>query len=176
MNEIADDECQKEVFYFEKMEVNNYNNDVILAAACRTDVDKFCAEVEAGEGRVHECLRQNRKGLSEGCRREELLLEEQIMQAGAKDAFCNRCGSGHVQAFDHREAAEKASKLGIGYDDEMAHNPKQARRLRNQLDSMEAKRRGAGLVHPSVGYDDEMGANPKASQALQDQAGHMREM
>jgi Golgi apparatus protein 1 len=30
----------------------------------------------AGEGRVHKCLRENRKELSEACRKEELLLEE----------------------------------------------------------------------------------------------------
>ena len=30
----------------------------------------------AGEGRVHKCLRDNRKQLSDTCRKEELLLEE----------------------------------------------------------------------------------------------------
>jgi len=29
-----------------------------------------------GEGRIHDCLRNHRKGLSEECRKEELLLEE----------------------------------------------------------------------------------------------------
>ena len=44
--------CQKEVFYFQKMEVQDYRNDVILAATCRLDVDKFCANTQPGEGAV----------------------------------------------------------------------------------------------------------------------------
>ncbi|GAX78146.1 hypothetical protein CEUSTIGMA_g5588.t1 [Chlamydomonas eustigma] len=75
--DIKSDDCKKEVFYFEKMEVTDYRNDVILAAACREDVEKFCKDTEPGEGRVHACLRINRKQISEGCRKEELLLEEQ---------------------------------------------------------------------------------------------------
>ena len=37
-----------QVFYFEKMEVNDFRNDVLLAEACREDVDKFCKNVEPG--------------------------------------------------------------------------------------------------------------------------------
>ncbi|KAG1658888.1 hypothetical protein FOA52_000676 [Chlamydomonas sp. UWO 241] len=59
------------------MEVSDFRNDVILAAACREDVEKLCANVEPGEGRVHECLRASRDVLSAACRREELLLEEE---------------------------------------------------------------------------------------------------
>ncbi|KAG1656262.1 hypothetical protein FOA52_011910 [Chlamydomonas sp. UWO 241] len=76
IDEIKEEACTKEVTYFEKMEVSNFRNDVILAEACRDDVDKLCATVEPGEGRVHKCLRDNRKKLSETCRKEELRLEE----------------------------------------------------------------------------------------------------
>lgn len=48
-DEIKSEACRKEVFYFEKMEVSNYHNDVILAAQCRADVDKFCKDVPPGE-------------------------------------------------------------------------------------------------------------------------------
>ena len=41
-------ECNDEVFYFEKMEVNDFRNDVLLAEACRQDVDKFCKNTEPG--------------------------------------------------------------------------------------------------------------------------------
>ncbi|KAJ9517943.1 hypothetical protein QJQ45_004245 [Haematococcus lacustris] len=68
--------CQQEVLYFAKMEVSDYRNDVILALACRADVDRLCGEVEPGEGRVHQCLRAHHNQLSEDCRKEELLLEE----------------------------------------------------------------------------------------------------
>lgn len=37
-----------QVFYFEKMEVNDFRNDVLLAEACRTDVDKYCKHIEPG--------------------------------------------------------------------------------------------------------------------------------
>ena len=40
--------CQEEVFYFELMEVKDFRNDVILAEACRTDVEAFCKDVEPG--------------------------------------------------------------------------------------------------------------------------------
>ena len=37
------------MFYFEKMEVNDFRNDVLLAEACRPDVDRFCKHVEPGQ-------------------------------------------------------------------------------------------------------------------------------
>jgi len=40
--------CQKEVYYYEKMEVSDYKNDILLAEACRGDVEKFCSTVENG--------------------------------------------------------------------------------------------------------------------------------
>lgn len=42
--------CADEVFYFEKMEVTDFRNDVLLAEACRSDVDKYCKHVEPGAG------------------------------------------------------------------------------------------------------------------------------
>ena len=41
--------CADEVFYFEKMEVSDFRNDVLLAEACRADVDKYCRHVEPGQ-------------------------------------------------------------------------------------------------------------------------------
>lgn len=60
LDSITGSECRDEVFYFVKMEVSDYRNDIALAEACREDVDSFCDHVEAGEGRVLECLRTNR--------------------------------------------------------------------------------------------------------------------
>ena len=48
IEEITDEDCKKEVFYFQKMEVRDFRNDVILAETCRTDVDTYCPDVEAG--------------------------------------------------------------------------------------------------------------------------------
>lgn len=55
-SQIKAKNCQKEVYYFEKMEVSDYKNDIILAEACRWDVDKFCSTVPAGEPEAPEFL------------------------------------------------------------------------------------------------------------------------
>lgn len=36
------------MFYYELMEVSDFRNDVILAEACRSDVDKYCKDVTPG--------------------------------------------------------------------------------------------------------------------------------
>ncbi|KAF5829593.1 hypothetical protein DUNSADRAFT_15858 [Dunaliella salina] len=71
---ISSQTCQDEVFYFQLMEVKDFRNDVILAQACRQDVETFCKNIEPGDGRVHICLRQNKDQLSEPCRVEETKL------------------------------------------------------------------------------------------------------
>ena len=35
--------------------------------ACETDADKYCGEVEVGEGRIVKCLRKNESKISETC-------------------------------------------------------------------------------------------------------------
>ena len=39
---------RQEVLYYRLMEVSDFRNDVILAEACRSDVDKYCRDVEPG--------------------------------------------------------------------------------------------------------------------------------
>lgn len=51
LDDISDEGCRKEVFYYEKMEVSNFKNDILLAEACRTDVEQFCSTVEPGGSR-----------------------------------------------------------------------------------------------------------------------------
>lgn len=46
---ITSTTCQEEVFYYQLMEVTDFRNDVILAEACRQDVDKYCKDVEPGK-------------------------------------------------------------------------------------------------------------------------------
>ncbi len=48
-DKLSTNACKDEVFYFIKMEVNDYRNDAPLAEACRTDVEKHCKKVEPGE-------------------------------------------------------------------------------------------------------------------------------
>ena len=73
---VSSQECAKEITYFQKMEVSDFRNDVILAEACRGDVDEHCETVEAGSGRVHACLREHRDKLSTACAAEEFKLEK----------------------------------------------------------------------------------------------------
>ncbi|KAG2445817.1 hypothetical protein HXX76_000421 [Chlamydomonas incerta] len=122
--EIKNDACEQEVLYFEKMEVSNFNNDVILAAACREDVQKFCSGTQSGEGRMHECLRSHRSELSDTCRKEELLLEEQeaenvelrpgLMRTcrSERRTFCGSVQPGQARVF--RCLAEKMSDPDFG--------------------------------------------------------------
>jgi hypothetical protein len=63
-----------------------------------------------GQGRVHACLREHRKQISQGCRAEEMLLEQQEAEhielrpnllkacADERQAFCSnvQAGSGRV--------------------------------------------------------------------------------
>eukprot|EP00798_Chlamydomonas_sp_ICE-L_P015210 gene15210-21287_t len=100
-----------EVLYFEKMEVTDFHNDVILAEACRNDVEKWCLKVEPGEGRIHTCLREKRKELSEPCRKEELALEEKesesvelnvnLLQAckAERSLYCKAVAPGSARVF-----------------------------------------------------------------------------
>ena len=38
-----------------------------VASECRSDLEKHCANVEVGEGRVAQCLKDHTSGLSPGC-------------------------------------------------------------------------------------------------------------
>ncbi|GLI58992.1 hypothetical protein VaNZ11_000814 [Volvox africanus] len=124
IEDIGDEACKKEVYYYEKMEVSNFMNDILLAEACRTDVELYCSNVEAGEGRVHKCLRDNRKKLTEACRREELLLEEKeansielnmsLLKAckAERQLFCSAVQPGQARVF--RCLAENMNDADFG--------------------------------------------------------------
>jgi len=50
--------------------VRDFRNDVILAEACRQDVDHYCASVKPGDGKVHQCLVDHQDSLTVACRAE----------------------------------------------------------------------------------------------------------
>lgn len=71
---ITDQACKKEIFIMEKIMANDVRADAVLQKACDSDIATYCADVEAGKGRVHQCLRNNRDKLSKQCAAEELKL------------------------------------------------------------------------------------------------------
>ena len=73
---VADEACQKELFEYEKTIANDERVDAVLAKACAADVAAYCAGVQPGMGRVHDCLRAKQDVISAACAAEELKLEE----------------------------------------------------------------------------------------------------
>ena len=49
---------------------------IYLATACETDIDTLCADVEAGEGRILNCLMAEEESLSESCAQAMVETEE----------------------------------------------------------------------------------------------------
>jgi Cysteine rich repeat len=50
---------------------------------CRADIEKFCADVSRGGGRVAECLRQHYEDLSPECKARGQELREHVREAHA---------------------------------------------------------------------------------------------
>lgn len=65
---ITSEQCKTELFEVEKRMGNDFRDDAQLKSECKGDVAKFCAEVEPGEGKVHECLQSHKAELSAGCK------------------------------------------------------------------------------------------------------------
>ena len=57
---------------------------VLAASSCKADVDKFCAQVKPGGGRVVQCLKQNEAQLSDSCK--ERMKAAQVEMKELKDA------------------------------------------------------------------------------------------
>lgn len=75
IDDVNDDACKQELLYFQKMEVRDFRNDVILAEACRKDVDTYCSSVTPGDGKVHQCLVDHQEQLTTACRAETSHLQ-----------------------------------------------------------------------------------------------------
>ncbi|MEQ9365448.1 MAG: cysteine rich repeat-containing protein [Leptospirales bacterium] len=52
---------------------------------CRADIEKFCGGIEKGEGRIMQCLEENRENLAPACRQK---LEKREKRRAAFDAAC----------------------------------------------------------------------------------------
>jgi len=77
---ITNTDCRNELFGVEKKEGKDWRNDAVLKEACEEDVNTYCSEVEAGGGRVHNCLLEHKTQLTESCAKQEDRLNQ--MQSG----------------------------------------------------------------------------------------------
>lgn len=123
-DDIKNEECKKEVSYFINMEVTDFRNDIILAEACRRDVEQYCADVEFGDGRILNCLRDNRDNLSKACSEEEAKLSQQqanninnnpVLKKVCKeerDAYCKTVKAGRSRVI--RCLQENMNKADFG--------------------------------------------------------------
>ncbi|GBF50761.1 hypothetical protein LPTSP4_22880 [Leptospira ryugenii] len=50
--------------------------------ACKADIEKFCASVEKGEGRIIKCLKENEASLSEACLAKRAEVKEKHKEFG----------------------------------------------------------------------------------------------
>jgi len=82
-SKIQNEACKKELFRYQQQETKDYQLDKPLADKCKADVEKFCSNLPKGDdsGRVHECLYEHIKELSDECRIEE----QKIQKLKAKD-------------------------------------------------------------------------------------------
>ena len=88
--------------------------------ACKADKEKFCKDVEPGEGRVAKCMKEHEAELSEGCKKvsdkmREKMGEMREKMKGASEAckadkekFCKDVepGEGRVSKFMKEHEAE----------------------------------------------------------------------
>ncbi len=109
-----------------RMHVHSAAGSAAHLARCCADqcLMPCCCCCSTGEGRVHACLRENRRQLSDGCRREEMILEQQeaehielrpnLLRACTEEraAFCAGVQPGSARVF--RCLAEKLADPDFG--------------------------------------------------------------
>eukprot|EP00873_Tetraselmis_striata_P041198 jgi/Tetstr1/461462/TSEL_006570.t1 len=72
---VAGAECRAALLRITGMAADDWRMDYNLHKSCKVDVERFCAGVEPGGGRVHQCLRANEERISPSCRQMERNLE-----------------------------------------------------------------------------------------------------
>lgn len=51
-----------------------------MKEACKGDIEKFCADIKKGRGRIMKCMKQHKDELSEGCRSEMADLKKDFQK------------------------------------------------------------------------------------------------
>mmetsp|Transcript_106857 Transcript_106857/g.297515 ORF Transcript_106857/g.297515 Transcript_106857/m.297515 type:complete len:1113 (+) Transcript_106857:71-3409(+) len=76
---IKQEDCKVQVSHMMKSGINDIKLATDTYDACIQDVQRFCTDIQPGQGRVHTCLVQHRKSLSRPCAVAE--FEEQMIIA-----------------------------------------------------------------------------------------------
>ncbi len=104
-------------------QVQDFEANIALAAACRDDADKFCKEKKDG-AEVHACLREHSAELQDDCRKEEMRLEAKeaeninlsanLLRAcrDERQSFCGSVAPGGARVF--RCLAENMGNTDFG--------------------------------------------------------------
>lgn len=77
---IADDECKREVEKKMVAAAADIRQDTALTLTCKTDLTTFCAGTAPGGGRLWKCLEKHRKKVSPEC--EDKLFEREMWMSG----------------------------------------------------------------------------------------------
>jgi cysteine rich repeat protein len=65
-----------------------------MHGACKTDIQTLCGSVQPGGGRIRECMRQHRAGLSTTCK---LAIADRMLERAAHRAPAGAPGAGVTQ-------------------------------------------------------------------------------
>jgi len=80
---------------------------------CKADIENFCKGVEHGQGRIHECLKQNQSKLSPACQTKmEHAKQRHVACKADKEKFCKdvQKGDGRIKACMKDHQAELSSQ------------------------------------------------------------------
>jgi len=93
-----------------------YAQEINKKGACKTDYEKFCKDVQPGQGRIVNCMRQHENELSAACRDEIARGREEaqgFMKACKQDAerFCKDVQPGQGRIINCLKANE--AKLSL---------------------------------------------------------------
>lgn len=58
--EKLSEQCQKQIDRLAELSADDYHLDRPLYYACKDDRERFCEQVQAGEGRVYKCLKKHK--------------------------------------------------------------------------------------------------------------------
>ncbi|XP_071959006.1 Golgi apparatus protein 1-like isoform X2 [Antedon mediterranea] len=111
------DTCKKQVLRVAELAANDYHLDRPLYFACRDDRDRFCDDVNAGQGKVYKCLMKHKfeKEMKEECRTELTKKQKLTAQDYRVNVNLQRKCKPEIKKFqcDARNSKDHNIKLSV---------------------------------------------------------------